>query len=185
MYDVVIVHGSFGNPYENWFPWLYKKLSQMGKKVLVPDLPTPEGQSLERWMSILSSYNSNIGKETIIIAHSLSPAFVADYLLINKKHIKGLIAVAPFYGLINIEEFDQVNASFFVDEMPLEKLDKYVGNIHCLYADNDPYVPIKLSEDFVSRTKSKKTIISGGGHLNTGAGYTEFNELLNIYNKMQ
>jgi predicted alpha/beta hydrolase family esterase len=46
MANIFIIHGSYGNPDENWFPWLKKELEQEGHKVFVPKFPTPEDQSL-------------------------------------------------------------------------------------------------------------------------------------------
>ena len=34
IYDFVIVHGSYGSPFENWFSWLFQKLEAKGFKVL-------------------------------------------------------------------------------------------------------------------------------------------------------
>ena len=39
MFDYVIVHGSYGTPFENWFPWLFQRLSEAGKNVLAPQFP--------------------------------------------------------------------------------------------------------------------------------------------------
>lgn len=45
----VIIHGSYGNPTENWFPGLAKSLRNEGSEVLIPIFPTPEGQTLFNW----------------------------------------------------------------------------------------------------------------------------------------
>lgn len=34
MYDYVIIHGSYGHPFENWEPWLFNVLTSEGKQVL-------------------------------------------------------------------------------------------------------------------------------------------------------
>ena len=36
MYDYVIIHGSYGHPFENWEPWLFNVLTSEGKQVLAP-----------------------------------------------------------------------------------------------------------------------------------------------------
>lgn len=182
MYDAVIIHGSFGSPYENWFPWLYKTLTDDGKKVLVPHFPTPDEQNLNNWMKVMDSYNHLIGENTIFIAHSIAPAFVIDYLIQNQKNVKGLIAIAPFYGLINIKEFDDINSTFFVNSLSLKDIKKYTSFVHCFYSDDDPYVPIELSETFVRETNATSLVISEGKHLNSGSGYTEFTQILDVIN---
>lgn len=180
MYDVVIIHGSFGNPYENWFPWLYKKLSDEGKNVLVPDFPTPSSQNLDSWMKVMNAYIDLIDENTIFIAHSIAPAFVVDFLIKNKKSVKGLVAIAPFYGLINIQEFDEINSTFFEKDISLNDVTNYTSFIHCFYSDDDPYVPIALSETFVKETNASSVIIPKGKHLNASSGYSEFQEIINV-----
>ena len=38
-----IIHGSFGSPFENWFPWLHDFIESDGKQVYVPDFPIGVG----------------------------------------------------------------------------------------------------------------------------------------------
>ena len=47
MTNIIIIHGSYGNPNENWFPWLKSELKKLKCNVFVPKFPTPENQSLE------------------------------------------------------------------------------------------------------------------------------------------
>jgi hypothetical protein len=41
MRNIFIIHGSYGYPEENWFPWLKKELSKLGHRVFVPKFPIP------------------------------------------------------------------------------------------------------------------------------------------------
>lgn len=41
MANVIIIHGAYGNPEENWFPWLKKELEKLDCRVFVPKFPTP------------------------------------------------------------------------------------------------------------------------------------------------
>lgn len=89
MYNIVILHGTFGHPYENWIPWLFSTLTSEGKKVLVPQFPSPEGQSYDSWEKILLSYVNLFDENTIFVGHSLGATFIANFIakhkLINKK----------------------------------------------------------------------------------------------------
>lgn len=178
MYDYVIIHGSYGNPFENWFSWIFKKLSEMEKNVLAPQFPCGSNiQNYNSWLAVLNSYKDYIGEKTSFIGHSLAPAFIADFILDNNIKVNNLYFAAPFYGLIGIPDFDQVNNPFFIFK-DLEKLKKYINSSICFISTNDPYVPNQLSIDFANRIGANKTFVDNAGHFNSAAGYTHFEQLL-------
>ncbi len=43
--NYIIVHGSFGSPFVNWFPWLRNELENRNLEVYTPDFPTGGGVS--------------------------------------------------------------------------------------------------------------------------------------------
>ena len=178
MYDYVIIHGSYGNPFENWFPWLFDELSKRDKNVLAPQFPCGAGiQNYENWKHVMESYVKFIGKDTTFIGHSLSPAFIVDFILEKKLHVKNLVFAAPFYGKINIPDFDEVNVPFFIRN-DLDRVKEYVDSATCFISQNDPYVPNQLSVDFAEKIGAKKILVKDAGHFNTSAGYSHFEQLL-------
>lgn len=36
MNNIFLIHGSYGNPYKNWLPWLKKELSKRKRNSIVP-----------------------------------------------------------------------------------------------------------------------------------------------------
>lgn len=60
----------------------------------------------------------------------------------------------------------------------ISNINKYVDKIICIYGDNDPYIPQEVLHDFAQSINAKEIIIPNGGHLNTDAGYTSFEEIL-------
>ena len=175
MYDYVIVHGSYGHPFENWSPWLFDVLSSTGKQVLAPQFPCIN-QCYENWKKVMDAYLPFINVHTSFIGHSLGPAFILDFILDNDIKVNNLYFAAPFYGLINIKDFDDVNKTFF-KYTDLTKARNHFNKAFCLYSDNDPYVPITLSEDISKQLSATIQIVPNGGHLNASAGITEFAEL--------
>src|SRR4026207_1718662 len=166
MYDCAIFHGSFGDPFGNWSPWLFRKLSGGGSRVLVPHLPGPQEQNFQNWSKIMDAYGDAVGSETDLIAHSLAPAFLASWIITRRKNVRNLYLVAPVYGLINIPEFDAINRSFFLSEVSLPALTRYAREIHCVYSDDDPYVPRSMSDDFAAKVGAHTTVVNKGKHLN-------------------
>ena len=53
--SIVLIHGVYGNPDENWFLWVKDKLAKMGYTVFAPQFPTPENQTVKSWCGGLES----------------------------------------------------------------------------------------------------------------------------------
>ena len=50
MTNYILIHGSFGSPFVNWFPYLRKELESQEKIVYTPDFPTGVGyQTYKNW----------------------------------------------------------------------------------------------------------------------------------------
>lgn len=178
MYDYVIIHGSYGSPFENWFPWLYEELTKRGKAVLVPQMPCGENiQNYENWSKVLDAYEHLMDENTVFIGHSLSPAFIVDYLIKNDMSAKQLVFAAPFYGMIDIPEFDAVNAPFFIEN--IERAKTIAADKICFISKTDPYVPNSLSIDFANKIGARVEMVDNAGHFNNAAGYAKFTQLLN------
>lgn len=180
MKNLIIIHGSYGNPEENWFPWLKSELKDFNINIVIPKFPTPKDQNLENWNEIFNEYNNLISADTIFVGHSLGPAFIFNILENLKCPINASLLVAPFIGLLGIDEFDKVNETFVMRDFDWDKIRKNCNNFYIYHSDNDPYVPHSKSEFIANKLAAKKyEIIRNGGHLNSSSGFNEFPVLLN------
>lgn len=172
----LIIHGSFGSPESNWFPWLKTELENQNKKVDVPQFPIGANiQNFESWSNLMTDIN--VDNSTIIIAHSIAPAFVCKYMIVNKIKVKKLIFVCGFNNFLGInEDYDNVNEPMFIDN--ISKVKDYCNDIICYYTDNDPYVPYKIEKQFADNVSHKQYLIKNGGHLNQESGFSKFEEIL-------
>ena len=174
--NYIILHGSFGSPEGNWFPYLRKKITQKGFRVETPQMPVGVGiQNYQNWEKEFAKLQ--IDESTTIFAHSIAPVFVCKFLINNKIKVKRLVFVCGFNNYLGInDEYDNVNKSMYLDN--LADIKKYCNDIICFYSDNDPYVKYEVEKDFADTIADKQIVIKKGGHLNSESGYTEFNELL-------
>lgn len=178
MYDYVIIHASFGHPFEHWYSWLFKKLTSQGKNVLIPQFPCgKEEQNYENWCKIMDAYRPYVNENTSYIGHSIGPAFIIDYLADNKLKAKNLYLVAPLYDKIDIPDYDYVNSTFFECDK-LSTIPNLVNMSICYISRNDPYVPNQLSERIAEIINATKIYVDDAGHFNTSSGYVEFMKLL-------
>ena len=180
MNNYFIIHGSFGNPFVNWVPYLRKEIENKRLEVYTPDFPTGVGyQNFENWERLLKVYLDAglINENTTFFAHSIAPIFVCKFLINNKVKVKKMVFVCGFNNYLGIdEEYDSVNESMYVDN--LTDIKNYCNDIICYYSDNDPYVKYDVEKDFADTISTEQYCISNGGHLNAESGYTKFDELL-------
>ena len=118
-----------------------------------------------------------INENTVIFAHSIAPIFVCKFLVQNKIKVKRLVFICGFNNYLGIDkDYDTVNESMYFDN--LSNVKNYCNDIVCFYSNNDPYVKYEAEKEFANTITENQILISGGGHLNSESGYTEFKELL-------
>lgn len=173
-----------GNPDGNWFPWLSKELEKLGHGVIRPQLPTPEGQNPDNWIKVIKSSVKSLGgpnKETVIVAHSMSPLAVCQYLETIDEKVRACFFVSGFAEMPDSigEPYTTLNKTFIEKGADWEKVKKNCKEIICFSGDNDPYIPLEMQKHFSILCGAKEiVVIPNGGHLSERFGYTTFPLLL-------
>ena len=178
MKTVFIIHGTWGSPEENWFPWMKKKLEEKWYTVIIPRLPTPDNQSLDSWNQSFSEYMKYINKETIFVAHSVGPAFVLSILEQINVEIAGCYFAAGFLWNINISSFDVLNNSFVNRDFNWERIKSASKKFYMCHGSDDPYVPLSNAKRMSDNLWVEIDMIEWGWHLNSETWYTSFEYLL-------
>lgn len=174
-----IIHGAYGNPEENWYPWLKKELQKLKLEVIVPFFPTPDGQSLESWLEVMQKYDV---KDSIMIGHSIGATFLLA--LLEKTPVKAAFLVSGFAGLLDNDSFDSINESISAREFKWEAIRNNCKHFVIFHSDNDPYVPIEKARNLGVHLNTEPIIIKGAGHFNDASGYVDFQELLDQVKKV-
>jgi hypothetical protein len=178
-----MIHGSFSNPNGNWFPWLKGQLEGLNVKVYAPQFPINEGQSLQNWLSTFGKYMKLLDRDTIMVGHSIGPAFILNILERNEVSIKAAFFVAPFIGSLGIGKFDTVNKTFMHGDFDWKKITGRCNKFYIYSSDNDPYVPLDKGTFLSRKLNANYKLIKNGGHMNSEAGYKEFPLLLDDIKK--
>lgn len=175
MATVFIIHGVEGHPEENWFPWLKAELEKRGNKVIVPQFPTPEGQTLENWLAILKTHEADLTPETILVGHSLGGSFILNVL--ERYPVKAAFLVACVFGVLG-NAFDEGMKTFAQHEFDWPTLLANCPHFEIFHSDNDPYIKLEKAEDLSRHLKTTVTLVPGAAHFNASAGFTRFELLL-------
>ncbi len=174
---VVIIHGSYGGPEENWFPWLAAELRAAHYSVIVPAFPTPEGQSVGTWTRVFQESVGALDGDMVLVGHSLGAGFILGLLEGANVTVAAAFLVSGFVGRIGIEEFDSVNASFIDRDFDWHAVRQHVGMVRLYQGDNDPYVSLEKGRQLEKELGVELEVIPDGGHLNTAAGFVTFPQL--------
>lgn len=183
MAKIFIIHGTEGSPQGNWFPWLKSELKTLGHTVFVPEFPTPENQSLDSWMKVFEDYFNVIDEDTILVGHSLGPAFILSILEKINTPVKACFLVAGFIGLLDNPHFDELNKTFTTKDFGWEKIRNNCKKFYVINAEDDPYVPLIKGKELANNLKTELITLKNAGHINTEFGFTEFPQLLEYIKK--
>ena len=178
MTNIFVIHGAYGDPEENWFPWLKSELEKLGCKVFVPKFPTPENQSLENWLKVFEDYKQYLDENSIVVGHSLGPAFLLNILEKLDKSIKAAFFVSGFVGLLGNPDFDNINKSFVDKSFDWQKIKQNCKKFYIFHSGNDPYVPLEKAKELAKNLAVDVILVKNAGHFNEKAGYTKFELLL-------
>jgi len=178
MAKAYLIHGAYGGPDENWFPWLRSCLEQRGHEVITPSFPTPEGQSLSAWFDIFESHVPGLDESAVLVGHSLGPVFIANILNKYEVHVAGSIFVAGFRALLGNPDFDEINSTFVEEPLDFQRVGNRGGTVIAYVSENDPYVPLKDALEFAENVGARIVRVPNAGHFNAAAGYSEFPSVL-------
>ncbi len=178
MKNAIIIHGAYGNPSENWYPWLKKELENKGLIVYTPIFPTPINQSFTTWENIIKHIVNEIDENTLIIAHSVGVPFILKIITKYQINISNVFLVSGFISKLDNDKFDKINKTFLT-KIDWSKFNSSSPDTNIYHSDNDPYVnkshALELSKKIPG---SRLTIIKNAGHFNDESGYTKFTQLL-------
>ncbi len=177
MANIFIFHGTAGFPEENWFPWLKEKLEALGHKVTVPQFPTPDNQTPDRWFEVLQAYEDDLNEDTILIGHSLGGAFLLRVLEKISVPVKAAFMVAAPVGILPIKNY-LTDKPFLERPFDWDKIKKNCGHFSVFHSDNDPFVSLENGKELANKLNTELIFIPGAGHFNKAAGYTKFDLLL-------
>ena len=178
MKNYFIIHGTYGHNKENWFGWLEDRLKAQGFNVYNFNYPTPEGQNFKNWSNILDEVKDKITDESVFICHSIGCVFLAKYCITNNIKIGKCVFVSGCNNYYFIEEFDKINKYMYTNE--IEKFIKLCKKRICIYSKDDPYIKLNALQDFSKSIKAKEMVYEHSGHFNEEAGYTKFEDLLEL-----
>lgn len=173
MKTAYIFHDAFSDPMNDWYPWMKTTLEAMGYLVVVPVFPTPAAQSWESWRAVIKNYWDKFDEESIFIGHGTGGIFALRILENLQKQIHGLFLIASYGEKIGHAGYDRVNETFLGKGFDWQKIKYHAMVIEIFAGDNDPFVPIGISQKLAQNLGKPLQVIPDGGHLNKASGFVQ------------
>lgn len=191
MRNIFIIHGSYGNPKENWFPWLKGELEKLGHHVILPQFPIPEtqdiaygGHQLSAWIDTFDEYKKFMSDETILVAHSRGCVFT--YRILERQiPLHAAFLVAPWITYRWYPKGWTKIDSFHKDPFDWEKMKKGAAHIEVFQSTNDE-IPVAEGKEVAINLGAEFVLVKDAGHFNVAADpkFREFDLLLERIKKI-
>lgn len=130
-------------------------------------MPNTDEPEIEKWVPFLAKQVKNPDKDTYFIGHSIGCQTILRYLETAKGKIGGIVFVAPWFNLKNLEPEEKSIAKPWL-EIPIDckKILTRTKRIVAIFSDNDEVVPLNDSKIFKKKLKAKVIIERKKGHFN-------------------
>jgi predicted alpha/beta hydrolase family esterase len=174
----VILHGWQGSGPEHWQSWLAAELLANDREVRYPDLPDPDTPSLEPWLAALRTTLAGLPDDGFdVVAHSLGAVLWLHHVASGGEsppRPARVALVAPPSPRTAIPEL----AAFFPVPLDVDVVRRSADGTVLVGGDADPYTPEGIAAAYGRPLKMPTTIVEGGAHLNTEAGYGQWPAVL-------
>lgn len=141
MRKIYIVHRWEGSSQDDWRPWLKIELEKRGNEVVVLDMPDTEVPVIEKWVGKLSEVVGTPNPDTYLIGHSIGCQTILRYLETIDTKIGGVLFVAGWFNLENLEseEIVEIAKPWIETPIDVEKIKNVLPKSILLISKDDPY----------------------------------------------
>lgn len=184
MKTIYIIHGWDGSPTADWLGWATKTFQDKGYRVITPAMPDTEEPKIDTWINYLKSIVITLNEDTYFIGHSIGCQAIMRFLETVDTKIGGVIFVAGWFNLINLEglEAEEIARQWIETPIDTEKVKKNLNFSVIILGDNDLWVPYnETKKDFETKLDSEIVTLHGVGHITSDDGFGPFPKLIEIF----
>lgn len=173
---IFVVHGWDAAPDREWFPWLRGQLEKHGFEVIIPAMPDTEHPVIDAWVETLSAVVGPLRESDIFIGHSIGCQTILRLLQRQESSVAGLICVAGWFTLRNLENDEEERIARPWVETPIDfaAVSRVVRRTIAIFSDTDPYVELASNQEVFERQLGAAIIVEHDkGHFSETNGIYE------------
>jgi len=173
-----MIPGWQGSGEGHWQTWLSAALTEAGREVRHPTFADLDNPELADWLSGLRATLGGLPDDGFdVVAHSLGAVLWLHHVASaadGSPRPARVLLVAPPSPTTTIPEI----AAFFPPPLDIDTVRHSADGTVLVGTDNDPYTPEGITAAYGVPLKIATTVVPGGGHLNTEAGFGEWPNVL-------
>jgi hypothetical protein len=177
-----LLHCWGGDGRSCWSGWIADKMREKGIEVIAPDFPSPSTPHVEEWIATIRSHVKKFDDEWVLVGHSLGcPTILRLLERFGKgEKIKAAILVAGFANDLHIPGLQ----NFIYKDFDWEKIKKGAEKFIVINSDNDPFIELSEGERIAKLLGAEFIVEPKAGHINEGSGFTKYERLLSILDRL-
>jgi predicted alpha/beta hydrolase family esterase len=178
----LVIPGWNGSGDGHWQTWLEQQLRAAGRETRRPAFADLDHPDLAQWLDALHAALAGLPAGGYdVVAHSLGAVLWLHHVAApaDSPQAARVVLVSPPSPATTIAEI----AGFFAPPMDVDTVRHGADGTVLVAGDEDPYLPEGIAAAYALPLKIATTVIPGGGHLNTDAGYGEWPAMLNWCNR--
>jgi hypothetical protein len=182
MKRAVLLHGTDGNPQDQWFPWLRKQLEQSSYSIYAPSLPENHTPDREKYSKFLHDSGWDF-TDNILVGHSSGATTVLNLLSEDRfPKVKAVILLGTFLNEKLLKDVSWYEPgqfdNLFLADYDADKIKQKAGGFYFVHGDNDPFCDINDARNLSKKVGGKFITIKNGHHLGGTSGITEIPPLI-------
>lgn len=182
MKKIILIHRWEGTSQSDWYQWLKEELGSFGFEVLILEMPDTEVPVIESWVNYLSEI-AQPDENTYFVGHSIGCQTILRYLETIDVKIGGVVFVAPWLKLDNLEDDEVLEIAKPWLETPInfEKIQTTTSNIQAILSSDEPYGYIQENKETLEKNLGAEvSILENRGHFTEDDNCRSFPEILSL-----
>lgn len=165
---ILFIHGFTSSSQQNWFPYISKKLDEVGISYRIPDLPGGTYPHLNNWLEKMQEVITHVEGPLILVGHSLGTRAILEYLDKYKAEVEKVFLIAAFANkLENAQRHDDGRsyADFFEHKVDASEIKKHVQDFIVVHSLEDSSIEFDQAKEISDDLNARLIEVKGRDHI--------------------
>lgn len=183
--NCILMHGMSSHLEQTFGEKVALRAKNAGFDVYFPHFPLNEDITLDGWFKVAEEYIDLIGKDSVIICHSLSTLFILKFLCKYNLKCHTLISVAGgFEKEIKDENFAYLR-EFIPNITEFEYAKRNIKQRYAIYSNGDHIFSREQLLSYIKLLYAQPVFVANCGHFGIKSAVTDIPIITQLFSKIK